>query len=348
MSKLLFLGDFFYNYNGCIKEIGEFISKNNYKTIINLEGTFSLNGLKNKKIKKRGPNLNQNEITIEVLKILNVIGVCLANNHIMDYGEDGLKDTINILEENNIKHCGAGNNLKEALEPMILQIDEKKVKIFNYGWNVEETVYAQNGKAGCAPRIDKYIFNNITNNKEEILINIMHWGFEYNLYPLPLDIKLAHKMIDSGVDLIVGHHPHVVQPKELYKNKNIYYSLGNFYFSSKREDFCEKKFNAKKEDRCNYGIGIVYDIKNESIEKEFVIYYNKKLQKTVILEHKRELEDILPDISDVQYKSKKYYELVKRTKAKHNPILKGNKVIDQLKILILYILYFIYNFKNMI
>lgn len=344
MSKLLFLGDFFYNYNYItqdIKEIGKFIRENNYKTIINLEGTFTV---KNKKIKKRGPNLKQSKIMIEILKILNVVGVCLANNHIMDYDDDGLKDTIKILKENNIKYCGAGNNLKEALKPMILEIDKKNIKIFNYGWNVEETVYAKNNKAGCAPRMDKYIFNNIKSTKEDdILINVMHWGFEYNLYPLPLDIKLAHKMIDNGVELIIGHHPHVIQPKELYKNKNIYYSLGNFYFSSKREDFSYKKFNGKKEDRCNYGLGIVYDIQNKVIEKEFIVYYNKKLHKTTIVENEEELEDILLDISNVQYNNRRYYKLVKRNKTKHNPILKGNKVIDQLKITILYILYFIYN-----
>ena len=65
------------------------------------------------------------------------------------------------------------------------------------------------------------------------IATIFHWGFEYNTVPMPLDIKFSHSCIEAGADLIIGHHPHVMQPMEKWRGKEIYYSLGNFYFSSR-------------------------------------------------------------------------------------------------------------------
>lgn len=99
-QKLLFVGDLFYDYDFIaddIASLAKWIKDNNYLTIANLGGgVLCPNG---NKIKKHGPNLSSNIIVIEVLKLLNVVGVCLANNHIMDYGEEGLAYTIDILKK---------------------------------------------------------------------------------------------------------------------------------------------------------------------------------------------------------------------------------------------------------
>lgn len=344
MTKILFLGDLFYNYNKIekdIKEIGDFIKSNNYKCILNLEGSLSKSPIK---IKKRGPNLYHSEVTIEVLKQLNVIGVCLSNNHLMDYDVEGLTETLRVLDENNIKHCGAGNNLEEALKPMEFEFDNKKIKIYNYGWDVEETVYATNDKPGCSPKVDKYILKNEKKSgNADLVIKIFHWGFEYNIYPMPIDIKLAHNMIDNGTDLIIGHHPHVIQAKEEYKGKNIYYSLGNFYFSSRRENFLKKKFTGNIGDKCSYGLGVVYNIENEKIEREIFIYYNKDTKYSEIIDIRKNIDELFTDISNIDYYSKQYYKLIKKTKLNKNPILTGSKMSDKLKIKILYLKYFIKN-----
>lgn len=162
----------------------------------------------------------------------------------MDYGEQALKDTIEILDENNILHTGAGETLAEAVKPLILQLDNQKVIVQNFGWDIEETVYATETTSGGAPRIEKLILEHTVKirdlYKDATIVNVYHWGFEYNLYPMPLDIELAHSSINSGCDLIIGHHPHNIQPYENYKGKDIYYSLGNFYFASRRSNFKRK------------------------------------------------------------------------------------------------------------
>jgi poly-gamma-glutamate capsule biosynthesis protein CapA/YwtB (metallophosphatase superfamily) len=176
MSKLLFLGDFFYDYDTISKdreEIAKWINENEYSVILNLEGSLSNKG---KKIKKRGPNLSHSPITIKVLKKLNVVGVCLANNHMLDYGEGGLKETLDLLEDNHIPHTGAGMNLTEALQPMAIEVGGQKIIVQNFGWDVEETVYATEKSGGCAPRDEGLIIKRTRELRisDAILINIYH------------------------------------------------------------------------------------------------------------------------------------------------------------------------------
>ncbi len=215
MSKLLFLGDLFYDYEDDqddIKKIAEFIHKNGYRCILNLEGSMFESS---ERTKKRGPNLAHSAKCIDVLKSLNVVAVALSNNHMMDFGKEGLKRTLETLDANGILHCGAGMNLEESLKPVVLNENGKRIYIYSYGWDVEETFYATKKSCGCAPRIDKYILTD--SSESDLRINIMHWGFEYNTYPMPLDIELAHRMVDTGTGLVIGSHPHVMQAKETYQ-----------------------------------------------------------------------------------------------------------------------------------
>jgi poly-gamma-glutamate synthesis protein (capsule biosynthesis protein) len=109
-TQILFLGDFLYDYDflySDIIEICSWVSENNYYTVLNLESPLVKS---ENPINKRGPHLAQSDLTIEILKRLNVICVCLANNHIFDYGWDAFKKTIQLLEENSIHYIGAGKN----------------------------------------------------------------------------------------------------------------------------------------------------------------------------------------------------------------------------------------------
>ena len=156
--KILWLGDFFYDYDYVtddIKKMGDWIRKNNYNTVLNLEGTIDCSEFS--KIEKRGPNLSSDKAILDVFKELNVVAVTLANNHIMDYGEEGLKHTISLLEENNIKYTGAQKNLDLAIKPIVLNCNNKDIAIYSFGWNIEETIYATKNTAGCAPRNNKLI-----------------------------------------------------------------------------------------------------------------------------------------------------------------------------------------------
>lgn len=351
MNKILFLGDFFYDIEGekdDIKEIINTVDKNGYRTILNLEGTLVKTEIEN--LKKRGPRLSHSLNSVDILKKLNTIGVCMANNHTMDYNEKGLEETIQLLEKNNIKHCGAGEKIEQAIRPMIIANEKQKMYIYNYGWNIEETQYATKLKAGCAPRKEELIIRQIENKRQEdtkaIIIVELHWGFEYNLYPMPLDRKLAYKIMDAGADMIIGHHPHCIQPFEMYKNKPIYYSLGNFYFGDRRDDFGNKMFRTKfAKDRCNYGLGIVYDSKERKVDKEIIFYYDKEEKNTLICNEVVK-KDVLEDISSITYNTKKYLNLVKEGNHNITPILTGNSIIDFFKIMQLQTYYFLKKVKK--
>ena len=152
--------------------------------------------------------------------------VSLANNHIMDYGATGLFDTIKALSESNIKFAGAGKNITDARKPVIIQVKNVKVGFLAYS----DVYIASKKRPGVVPI--KYIEKDVGKLKDDVDIVIIsiHGGMDIVDYPLPNEIQMMHSIIDSGADLILRHHPHVVQGVEHYKKGAIVYSLGNFVF----------------------------------------------------------------------------------------------------------------------
>jgi poly-gamma-glutamate capsule biosynthesis protein CapA/YwtB (metallophosphatase superfamily) len=158
----------------------------------------------------------------------------LANNHMPDFGEKGIKDTVKYLDEASVLHTGAGVNLAEASKPAFI---EKGGLVFAFlAYNdpdVVPTYYeASQSSAGTS-------FMRIENMKKDIakaksrsdfVIVSMHSGHEYTIVPNISQTEFAKAAIDAGAEVVIGHHPHVVQPVEQYKGKYIFYSLGNFIF----------------------------------------------------------------------------------------------------------------------
>jgi len=327
-EKIIFLGDFLYNYKGYkedIKKIGEWMKKNNYKVILNLEAP-----LKSSKALSKWINLYQDENIISVLKTLNVIAVNLGNNHILDWSEEGLTNLIMELKKNNIQYFGAGLNLKEANEPVIIDFGKKKIGLLAYGWKEEMCEYASNSKAGVSPLKESLIIDSVSFLKKKVdyVILSFHWGYEYELYPLPIHRKLVHKLIDKGLaDCIIGHHPHVIQAKEIYKGKSIYYSLGNFYFGDRRDYFEELKNEIAKE-YSKYGLGIILDAKLNIKETFFRYSYEEK--KTLLHDGYEML-----DISEITLLDYNNFFKEKRT-SKRKPSLysykKGEMIIGEVKL----------------
>ena len=339
--KLLFLGDFFFDNQTFPKEleiIAEFIKSNNYKVILNLEGALGKHG---KPIKKRGANLSHSPCVYEALDRLNVVAVCLANNHMMDYGEASLFAGINELRMRDIKYVGAGENINTANEPLRLNVDGKIIYILNYGWDVEETIYATNEKAGCAALVaDKIIAQNREirrSSPNAIIINCFHWGFEFNTLPMPMDIQFAHDCIDSGADLIIGHHPHVVQPKEVWHGKEIFYSLGNFYFASRRSKFTAIFPNDSLPNMCDYGLAVEFDLETQRTNS-FSVFYDRNHDQTML----KSGSNLFPsEITGVDYKSDAYVAKVKEHSSNCNPILGCNKELNEKMIKKLFFQYWV-------
>ncbi|MGD9487050.1 MAG: CapA family protein [Calditrichaceae bacterium] len=176
-----------------------------------------------------------------MLKESGVDIVTLANNHMYDYGDTGIFDTIGLLDSVGIKHVGAGRNLAEARQPVIFDIRGLKLAyLAYYGTGPHSDSHpATETNAGTAMRNLAYIKEDIAKIRDQvdyIIINF-HWGLEKANYPEESEKYYARKSIDYGADLIVGHHPHVLQGVELYKGKVIAYSLGNFIFGGNSRTF---------------------------------------------------------------------------------------------------------------
>jgi poly-gamma-glutamate synthesis protein (capsule biosynthesis protein) len=166
------------------------------------------------------------------LQLAGIDLVTLANNHVFDYGPEGLLDTIHFLDSVGIKHVGAGANLAEARRPAVFDIRGFRVGFLGYfGGGV---FAATSTRPGVAPRSEAALRSDIQTlrqiDKVDYAVVNIHWGKERGLYPQDWQIKLAHLAVDAGADLVIGHHPHVLQGVERYKNSVIAYSLGNFLF----------------------------------------------------------------------------------------------------------------------
>jgi len=181
-------------------------------------------------ISKSGPPLKSDPKCIESLKDFSLIG--LANNHIMDFNELGLKDTLEACASINVKTVGAGINLKEAQKIQIIECDGFKVAVIalaEYEFN-----QASKNKAGSAPIdvIDNYHQIEQAKKEADMIIVTLHAGNEYLPYPRPNLRKTCKHYIDLGVDAVVCHHPHVPGAYEYHNGKPIFYSIGNIIFDN--------------------------------------------------------------------------------------------------------------------
>ncbi len=151
-----------------------------------------------------------------VLKNHNINLVNISNNHILNFDKNGLEQTKKYLDNSGIRYF---------CDP-----DNSELRIANYelqGLKIAFACYNQFESGG-----EEKTFNDIkmAEKRADLVILYTHWGKEYEMEPLEKTKNLAHKFIDTGVDMIIGTHPHVAQEREVYKNKTIYYSLGNFIF----------------------------------------------------------------------------------------------------------------------
>ena len=178
---------------------------------------------------------------IELLHSAGINGVSLANNHACDYGKTGLLSTIDNLSKNGIAYAGAGKDKKAAHAPLQITVSNVKIAILAYADIAYEDSFATKDTPGVARAKIELIKEDIKQCKtsNDIIIISIHWGREYSEYPEPKDIKLAHDIIKSGADAIIGHHPHIFQGIEIYNGKPIFYSLGNFIFGSTNENAME-------------------------------------------------------------------------------------------------------------
>jgi poly-gamma-glutamate capsule biosynthesis protein CapA/YwtB (metallophosphatase superfamily) len=190
----------------------------------------------------------------QALKASGVKIVSFANNHVMDQGWPGFAETRDHLRETGLLFAGSGDTAAQTFQPVFTEAHGIKVgwlgmtRWLNGNRNPDApdqphvNFFPYPGESGGAPGADQVqVLAAIQSARAQcdLLVVSIHWGIEYAPAPRPDDIELAHKMLDAGASVVVGHHPHVLQPVETYRttdgrNTVIFYSLGNFLSNQSR------------------------------------------------------------------------------------------------------------------
>jgi len=194
----------------------------------NLEGPISDKGVKVGSIY----SFRADPESIEGLKFAGFDVLSLANNHIFDYGREAMEDTFLRLEKVGINYIGGGFNENEAYSPTLKEVKGVKIAFLAYT-NLGSPYWSAKGdKSGIAWLTEEKLKEGVEKAKEnaDLVIVSMHFGDEYKLSSNSEQKYFAHLAIDSGANLVIGHHSHIVQEIEKYKNGYIVYSLGNFIF----------------------------------------------------------------------------------------------------------------------
>lgn len=181
----------------------------------------------------------------------------LANNHIWDYGREALGDTFQILDQAGIGYIGAGRDYPEAHRPLVREVKGTKIAFLAYTDLIPQSVTGELSQPAVAFMDLKQIIPDIEKAKElaDLVVVAFHWGEEYQTKHNQKQEVIAHAVIDAGADLVIGHHPHVMQEVEQYKDGYIAYSLGNFVF--------DQNFSADTRE----GLMLKVTVKNKKIEK---------------------------------------------------------------------------------
>ena len=184
------------------------------------------------KLQKDGPVIRAKPEMIEAVKYAQVDIACLANNHILDYGNQGLLDTINLCKKNNIKTVGAGKDLSEASKVLYLSIKGKNIAVINIAQH--EFSIALKDKPGANPLNPVQNYYSITEARKHssLVLVIVHGGNEEYAIPSERVIETYHFFADIGASAIISHHAHCISGYELYRDVPIFYGLGNFVFES--------------------------------------------------------------------------------------------------------------------
>jgi len=213
--------------------------------LLNLECPFTERG---EKLPKNF-NFRARSELVKILEAASVDVVTLANNHLMDYGHEGLVDTIATLESAGIAWFGAGPEERVARRPLVLERNGLRLGFLGYYFQAPpdmlepEAMYAKPdrpGVAGCYQDLDcirRQVREDLPRlaRKVDAAIPYFHWGKEGSYEVRDYQIELAHLCVDLGARAVLGAHPHRLQGIEVYRGAPIFYSLGNFIFGGNKD-----------------------------------------------------------------------------------------------------------------
>jgi len=289
----------------------------------NIEGPISAKGVPLKKC-----CLSSAVMLAESLGLAGFNIVSLANNHIFDYGLPAFEETLSLLTAKGIECVGAGQNIDLAVAPSIFKINGITVAFLAFSWDLIESQYAAKFKPGVAPLKQRVILHIVTKLRQDadVLVVSLHWGYERERYPLPYQRKMAHRIIEAGADLILGHHPHVLQGIEEYRKGIIVYSLGNFVFP----DYTYKHYvlEQREENKRTFAIRVTF-AKNGYIDYNIIpVKMNAQYQPTLVLG--QEAISILSEVQQLSqpfaYKNYRQFWKINRVRKDLPELKRASKV----------------------
>lgn len=277
-----------------------------------------------KPIVKCGPSLRAETSDVMKLKDIGFHVLSLANNHILDYGEKGVEDTLQVCADSGMKFVGAGKNCIDAAEPLVCEMDDIKVGIVSFA---EAEFNLARPSAPGANHFDPYLsLETIEELKKECdyVIVLYHGGIEYYKYPSPLLQKKCRSMARAGADLVLCQHSHCIGTMEQYQGATIVYGQGNSIFGYRHGN-----------DSWNEGLLVEVDFaKEEKVQFKLlkatpngVEYAHKEESDSRIQQMKKDSEKL----DDAEWISEKWSEFVDTQKALDMPLLYGwNRVFNKL------------------
>jgi len=255
------------------------------------------------------------ETTEEILKMLNIKIVSLANNHIFDCKISGVKNTIKLLEKNNIKYTGAGW-LPEHIKPVEFNVNGQRAAFVSYV-HCSTNPKTENFSELLINYFDiEKVEEEVTYLKTlfDYVICSIHWGKDYSFYPTKIQRIYSKRIIDAGANIIMGHHTHTIQPVEYYKSGTILYSLGGLTFG----DFIwDNELRALKKKTKKSIIPYFYSLKDKPkfintcelkgnfikiIQRDFENWSKRKLKTTRLIHKYKILEFVINFYEDKIYR----------------------------------------------
>ncbi len=208
-------------------------------SIFNLETSVSNKG---SSTKPEGYGFESDPSTLKGLVNASIDMVNLANNHVLDYGNEAFIDTLDHLKQNNIEYIGAGRNKEEASKINYQNIEGINIAFIGATSILGHSNWKATDNNGGVFYLNPHNYEDLkqkikeAKTKAKYVILFVHWDLEYYDYPEEKTIEIAHDLIDNGVDIIIGSHPHVLQGVEFYNSGIIFYSTGNYNFLVKNEN----------------------------------------------------------------------------------------------------------------
>lgn len=197
-------------------------------SIVNLEAPVVKSKLS--PIKKSGPCLSVAPSVVEVLKNAGFSVFSLANNHFFDQGQTGVDDTIDVCNSCGICVMGGGKSYEKARKPLVMGFNDQRVAFINACEHEFSIATTEHGGSNPLDIIDIQKDIETARKEADFVVLILHGGIEQYHFPTPRMKRWYRHFIDVGADVVVNHHQHCINGYEVYRDKPIFYGLGNFYF----------------------------------------------------------------------------------------------------------------------